>query len=320
MEHKILIFTTSEGHYSIGKAILERLEKKDLEVNLEFREEYGNVFYSFFYRFFPNSFAIIFRLFRLPIVNFLSYRFLLWEHDSRIEKSIKEFNPSLIFNTSWGFTPSLTKFKKKYHYQFINIVPNPRTYFFQDLAQTAELNGLFDNHILQQVKTEILELKTQISGWFVRSDFQMVEEKTRKQLAVQLKISINLPTILIVTGSEGMPTILSLVALLLNQNQVNMQIVVATGNNLQLQTKLQSMKVSGKNKLLAIPFTDKISQYMQVSDFVIGKAGPNSIFEAVACGKPFFATSHIPGLEDGNLEIIRDYKIGWVEENSNLAS
>ena len=54
---------------------------------------------------------------------------------------------------------------------------------------------------------------------------------------------------------------------------------------------------------------------MQMADLIIGKAGPNLIFESVASQKPFLAISHIPGQEDGNLDIIKDYKLGYVEEN-----
>jgi UDP-N-acetylglucosamine:LPS N-acetylglucosamine transferase len=59
---------------------------------------------------------------------------------------------------------------------------------------------------------------------------------------------------------------------------------------------------------------------MQASDLVIGKAGPNSVFEAVACLTPFFATTHIAGQEDGNLDIIRELKLGYVEEDSVKAA
>ena len=54
---------------------------------------------------------------------------------------------------------------------------------------------------------------------------------------------------------------------------------------------------------------------MRAADIVIGKAGPNTIFESVATRTPFFATSYLPGHETGNLEIITDYQIGLVAKN-----
>jgi UDP-N-acetylglucosamine:LPS N-acetylglucosamine transferase len=59
---------------------------------------------------------------------------------------------------------------------------------------------------------------------------------------------------------------------------------------------------------------------MQASDLVIGKAGPNLLFETVATKTPFFAITHIAGQEDGNLDIIKEYKLGYVEENTIKAN
>ena len=51
---------------------------------------------------------------------------------------------------------------------------------------------------------------------------------------------------------------------------------------------------------------------MMASDVVMGKAGPNILFETVTLGKPFIATSYIPGQEEVNLEFIERYELGWV--------
>ena len=66
---------------------------------------------------------------------------------------------------------------------------------------------------------------------------------------------------------------------------------------------------------LVVGFTDEMDKYIGASDVVVGKAGPNLIFEAVAMEKPFIAITHISGQEDGNLELIEKYGIGWVAED-----
>jgi UDP-N-acetylglucosamine:LPS N-acetylglucosamine transferase len=45
---------------------------------------------------------------------------------------------------------------------------------------------------------------------------------------------------------------------------------------------------------------------------VMGKAGPNMLFETVTLGKPFIATTYIPGQEECNLQVIERYDLGWV--------
>jgi processive 1,2-diacylglycerol beta-glucosyltransferase len=51
---------------------------------------------------------------------------------------------------------------------------------------------------------------------------------------------------------------------------------------------------------------------MAAADVIMGKAGPNMLFEAVTLGKPFIATAYIPGQEEANLEFIRRHGLGKV--------
>jgi len=44
----------------------------------------------------------------------------------------------------------------------------------------------------------------------------------------------------------------------------------------------------------------------------MGKAGPNVLFETVTLGKPFIATTYIPGQEEANLKFIQRHQLGWV--------
>ena len=54
---------------------------------------------------------------------------------------------------------------------------------------------------------------------------------------------------------------------------------------------------------------------MAAADVVMGKAGPNMLFEAITLGKPFIATSYIPGQESLNLEFIERHGLGWIALN-----
>ena len=86
-----------------------------------------------------------------------------------------------------------------------------------------------------------------------------------------------------------------------------LQIILATGTNQALYTRFQEVK-----NLHPLPFTREIAQYMAATDIVVGKAGPNMLFESIALAKPFIATSYIPGQEEGNLELIHGMTwVGW---------
>ena len=53
-----------------------------------------------------------------------------------------------------------------------------------------------------------------------------------------------------------------------------------------------------------------MAEVLGASDIVFGKAGPNFLFDSVACQKPFVSMTHIGGQEDGNVELIKKKKLG----------
>jgi UDP-N-acetylglucosamine:LPS N-acetylglucosamine transferase len=56
---------------------------------------------------------------------------------------------------------------------------------------------------------------------------------------------------------------------------------------------------------------------MASADIIMGKAGPNMLFESVTLGKPFIATAYIPGQEEANLAFIQRHNLGRVAIRSD---
>jgi len=65
---------------------------------------------------------------------------------------------------------------------------------------------------------------------------------------------------------------------------------------------------------------DNMAEVLTASDMVFGKAGPNFLFDVVACHRPMVAITHIGGQEDGNVEIIKEKGLGWVKEKPGQAA
>jgi 1,2-diacylglycerol 3-beta-galactosyltransferase len=51
-------------------------------------------------------------------------------------------------------------------------------------------------------------------------------------------------------------------------------------------------------------FTRHMADWLRACDLVVTKAGPGTIAEATCCGAPLLLTSHLPGQETGNTEIV----------------
>lgn len=143
-------------------------------------------------------------------------------------------------------------------------------------------------------------------SWPVRDQFYHVDGSQRAEMLERLGLHCAGFTIFLQGGGEGATQLGRTVEHILDVDP-NLQVILATGTNCRLH-----MHFSGVKNVSALPFTKEIAPYMAAADVIMGKVGPNMLFEAVTLGKPFIATSYIPGQEEANLEFIRHHQLGWV--------
>jgi UDP-N-acetylglucosamine:LPS N-acetylglucosamine transferase len=144
-----------------------------------------------------------------------------------------------------------------------------------------------------------------LSGWPVREQFYNVPMDANPEKLVKLGLKRERFTIFLQGGGEGATRFVQTIENILAIKDV--QLILAAGTNQRL---LQHF--SGNDRILALPFTREIAPYMALADVVMGKAGPNMLFEAGTLGKPFIVTSYIPGQEQPNIEFIKSHRLGWI--------
>lgn len=93
------------------------------------------------------------------------------------------------------------------------------------------------------------------------------------------------------------------------------QAICVCGDNIELKKTLEMLDFPGYIKPYIYLNPQNIASLVHASDLIVGKAGPNILFESIMAGKPFMAAYHIKGQEDGNIDFIRSTQIGFVEEN-----
>jgi len=119
--------------------------------------------------------------------------------------------------------------------------------------------------------------------------------------------------ILVMGGSSGFGRIYEDVRLLLASN-MKVDITVVCGKNIALYKRLSHLAQNNQRsaRLHVMGFTDQIPRLMRNSDVLITKAGPTTVYEAVACQLPAIITSHIPGQEEGNANHFVDMGVAVV--------
>jgi 1,2-diacylglycerol 3-beta-galactosyltransferase len=108
--------------------------------------------------------------------------------------------------------------------------------------------------------------------------------------------------VLAMGGSSGSGRLVADVQALLDSG-LKLALTVVCGKNGALLKTLEAMTPAGSAATLRVlGYTDEIPALMRAADVLLTKAGPSTVFEAVACGLPAIITGHLPGQEAGNAD------------------
>jgi UDP-N-acetylglucosamine:LPS N-acetylglucosamine transferase len=151
-----------------------------------------------------------------------------------------------------------------------------------------------------------------LTGWPVRAQFSrphLLTREARVETLTHLGLDPNRFTVFLQGGGEGAARFNRTIETVLATGDAanTLQVILATGTNRALLERYKSAR-----NLAALPFTREIAPFMAAADVIMGKAGPNMLFESVTLSKPFIATAYIPGQEQANLPFIQRHGLGWI--------
>ncbi len=82
------------------------------------------------------------------------------------------------------------------------------------------------------------------------------------------------------------------------------QLIVVTGHNEKLRSRLQARASRGSRTVVVVGFTDKMHEFMRAADVAITKPGGLTASEALVCGLPLVVVNPIPGQEARNSDFL----------------
>ena len=109
--------------------------------------------------------------------------------------------------------------------------------------------------------------------------------------------------VLLAGGGEGSGGIARRAAAILRWF-ADVDVVAVCGRNTRLKRRLDRMAARSGGRLTVTGFTHSVADLLRCCDLVVTKAGPGTIAEAACCGAPMLLTSHLPGQETGNAELV----------------
>jgi processive 1,2-diacylglycerol beta-glucosyltransferase len=145
--------------------------------------------------------------------------------------------------------------------------------------------------------------RERIKQYGIPIDLKFAITDHRKETAKRLGLDLNIPTILIMGGGQGLGPIKKIVTCL-NKCRRDFQLIVVAGTNKKLLKWLKKAKKNYKHRLQVLEYVNNVEQLMEVSDFIISKPGGLTAAEALAKGLPMIIIKPIPGQEENNTQFL----------------
>jgi len=331
---KILILTDDLpwGHRSIAKAIFNFLKNQvGNQYNIELAEikaetMFMSDLYVFAYRYIPQSNAVIHKVANTNVATDILKEVAVLNLKN-LKETINKSNPDLIISTYFLHSHSLIHWKKKEekNFKLWTVVTDPWTINPITFVADADLNIVYDEIGKKEaIRHGVPKEKILITGWWTRSE--MYQKFKASESRGKLGFKDDRPVIFVGGGSLGTNSLYKLLpALLMLKKKV--ALIINTGTDKlafrMVEQFMKMLKIVKKDELIQIKhlgWIDNMAEILSAADIVFGKAGPNFLFDCVACNKPFVAMTHIGGQEDGNIDLIKKKKLGWVKEKNGEIS
>lgn len=129
----------------------------------------------------------------------------------------------------------------------------------------------------------------------------------KRALRKKLGWSLDKPIVLFVGGGDGMGP-LGKTAIAVDDSNLNLSLVIVAGRNQKLKKNLESRQWN--HPAIIYGFTQDMPDFMRAADFIVTKAGPGTIAEALNAHLPIILYSKLPGQEDGNVTFVLDEGAG----------
>lgn len=166
------------------------------------------------------------------------------------------------------------------------------------------LSRLFDRYFvaIDEAKAHLEALglpgeRISVSG--IPIDPAFAPSNDREMLRAKYGLRPGKPTLLLSAGALGVSPAALIVERLRDHLRTDVDVIVICGKDEELCEEI-TVSVHGDPRFHVHGYTDKMHEFMKVSDLFIGKPGGLTTSEALACGLPLAIISPIPGQEERN--------------------
>lgn len=220
----------------------------------------------------------------------------------RIKKLVEQFKPSVIVCTHPFPMQMLSNLKtsEKIDIPVVAIITDYITHSFWYYPNIDAYIVAHEYMKQQMISKGIRPERIHTYGIPVSSSFLL--RKNRQVLLKEFRLK-NILTVMIMGGSLGYGEMEDTFLSLLNC-RTDLQVIAITGKNEKLRQELEKHSQNCDKTVKVIGFTNRVADFMDISDCIITKPGGMTISEALVKELPIFIISPIPGQEERNAHFL----------------
>ena len=151
------------------------------------------------------------------------------------------------------------------------------------------------------VNEGIKENQIKVFGIPIRKKF--AERLDRNSIAQKLHLDIDVPTILVMGGGQGLGPMKEAVKSLVKLSRP-LQIIVIAGTNVKLVRWIKKIQHKSLKKIIVYEYSNNVDELMEFSTVIISKPGGMTTSECLAKGLPMVIVDPIPGQEERNADFL----------------
>lgn len=122
-------------------------------------------------------------------------------------------------------------------------------------------------------------------------------------IAKKLGLDLNVPTILIMGGGQGLGPMKEAVKSLVRLER-SLQLIVICGTNVKLVNWIRKIQRKTTKKIIFYDYAANVDELMEVSTLIVSKPGGMTTSECLAKGLPMVIVDPIPGQEERNSQFL----------------
>jgi UDP-N-acetylglucosamine:LPS N-acetylglucosamine transferase len=232
----------------------------------------------------------------------------------RFARYIEREKPDLVVSTYFTFTHYLEMMKRVGQVDAICVVLNPEPFDSHQVwfSRLFDWSLVFSEKSRREIVAKGIPARSVKSFRFPIKPSDARRTKSKSALRRELGLETGAFTALFFFGAEGIGPVWKYAAAVVDRG-LDMQVVVVCGRNEKLRADMQHF-CRGRTctaRFVVKGYVSNLADYIAASDVVVGKSGPNQVFETLAQERPIIISSFLANEKETTDWVISN-RAGWL--------